>query len=153
MKTFVKLAAVLALGLCGGASAAFAQDGADEAAVWTAVERQWRAEQRRDKNWTDEMLAADFVGWPNESPAPRNRTSTRLWSDFNSRQSDTLEYELYPMSIVVHGDMAVAHYVYTIATKRKNDEASIRNGRYSDVLVRIDGGWKFIAWHGGDDAG
>jgi len=25
------------------------------------------------------------------------------------------------------------------------------NGRYTDILVRKEDGWKFIAWHGGDD--
>jgi hypothetical protein len=25
------------------------------------------------------------------------------------------------------------------------------NGRYTDVLVRDDGVWRFISWHGGDD--
>jgi len=27
----------------------------------------------------------------------------------------------------------------------------MNNGRYSDVLVRTDDGWKFLTSHGGDD--
>lgn len=127
-----------------------AQGSSDEAAVWSAVERQWRAVQRDDASWVEEMLSGDFVGWPTESPAPRNKTSTRLWNDFDSRQTELLEFELYPLSIIVHGNVAVVHYLYT-AAREQNDEITTQNGRFTDVLVRDDGDWKFIAWHGGDD--
>jgi hypothetical protein len=48
-------------------------------------------------------------------------------------------------------DTAVAHYLYSNATENRDGETDVSNGRYTDVLVRIDGQWKFIAWHGGDD--
>jgi len=132
-------------------AALLAQGSSDEAAVWSAVERQWRAVQGDDASWVEEMLSGDFVGWPTESPAPRNKTSTRLWNDFDSRQTELLEFELYPLSIIVHGNMAVVHYLYT-AAREADDEVTTRNGRFTDVLVRDDDDWKFIAWHGGDDA-
>ena len=47
--------------------------------------------------------------------------------------------------------MAVAHYLYSVAIKNKDGEIEMANGRYSDVLLRTDEGWKFIAWHGGRD--
>ena len=37
----------------------------DQAAVWAAVEALWAAEERGDDEWVEEMLSADFVGWPN----------------------------------------------------------------------------------------
>lgn len=151
MRTLITLALICSTGLLAAASPARAQGGADEAAVWAVVERQWRAEQRGDDAWLDDFLSADFVGWPKESPAPRNRTSTRLWAEFNSRRSETLEYELYPLSILVHGDAAVAHYLYTTAVRGDDDEVSVRNGRFTDMLVRVDSEWKFISWHGGYD--
>ena len=51
----------------------------------------------------------------------------------------------------LEGDVAVAHYLYTSASEDKDDNVEISNGRYTDVLIRTDDGWKFIAWHGGDD--
>jgi hypothetical protein len=151
MKTIHGLATVFLLATICFAPGAAAQEDADEAAVWTAVERQWRADQRGDKGWVEKMLTRNFVGWPKESPAPRNRISTRLWSQFNSRQTETLQFELYPQSILVHEDMAIVHYLYTTAVKPSDDRVRVRNGRYTDVLVRVDGDWKFISWHGGDD--
>lgn len=129
----------------------YAQNSDDEAAVWATVEQQWRAAKQGESDWVEELLTADFVGWPMDSPAPRNRSSTRLWNDFNLQQSELLEYELYPQSILIHGDTAVVHYLYSAVNKAEGEEPRFGNGRYSDVLVRTDNGWKFIAWHGGAD--
>ena len=60
-------------------------------------------------------------------------------------------HELYPLAIVVDGDVAIAHYLYTSAYQNKDDEVEMNNGRYTDILVRTAEGWKFIAWHGGND--
>jgi ketosteroid isomerase-like protein len=133
----------------GGADTQQAAD--DYVAVWSVIEEQWEASQRGDRRWVEQLLSADFKGWPKNSPAPRDKASTRMWNDFGSKQSKGLAHELYPLSTVFHGDMAVAHYLYTNATENKDGETKVANGRYTDVLVRIDGEWKFITWHGGDD--
>lgn len=150
MTTSYRLTTVILVALMLLSPVAVAQDGMDEAAVWTVIESQWRADQRGDRDWVERLLSADFVGWPYESPAPRNKTSTRLWSDFTSRQIEVIEFELYPLSILVHDNMAVAHYLYTTAVQASDDTVEVRNGRFTDVLVRDDDTWKFISWHGGE---
>lgn len=139
---------ILVLQLSAGT--ALAQDSADDqAAVWATVEEIWSAEERGDDDWVDRMLSADFMGWPNESPAPRSKASTRMWARFNADQGKGLTHELYPLSIVVHGDTAVVHYLFTVATQSKDKRTVTENGRYTDVLVRDGDTWKFISWHGG----
>jgi len=129
-----------------------ASDPANDAAdVWSTIEKQWTAVQQRQDDWTDQWLTDDFSGWARSSPAPRSKTSTRMWDEFDQSQGRTLEHELYPLSIVVHGDVAVAHYLYTVATEDSEEKVKIRNGRYSDILVRTEDGWRFLAWHGGED--
>jgi len=131
---------------------AIAQGSADDqAAVWTAVEAVWAAEERGDDEWIETMLSADFMGWPNSSPAPRSKSSTRNWNSFEQDQTNGVMHELYPLSIVVHGDMAIVHYLYTNAVQTRGKQVEVSNGRYTDVLVRDDGAWKFISWHGGAD--
>ena len=122
----------------------------DHAAVWSAVERIWRAEESGDDEWVEEMLSADFMGWPKESPAPRSKSSVRMWNRFSQQQASGVTHELYPLSIVVHGDMAVVHYLYTNAVQTRDKKTSVASGRYTDVLVRDAGSWRFISWHGGD---
>jgi len=125
----------------------------DHAVVWAAVEAIWEAQEKSDTKWVDEMLAADFVGWSASSPAPRSRASTRTWARFDSDLSKSLAHELYPLSIVVHGDTAVVHYLYTSVSQDREKVVHRENGRYTDVLVRDDGEWKFISWHGGSGGG
>jgi ketosteroid isomerase-like protein len=136
-------------------AAAPAQDTAadrasDQAAVWAAVERIWETAENGG-NWVESMLSADFMGWPNTSPAPRSKASVRMWNRFEQEQTNGITHELYPLSIVVHGDMAVVHYLYTNAVQTRDKKTEVSNGRYTDVLVRDGGAWKFISWHGGDD--
>jgi ketosteroid isomerase-like protein len=131
---------------------AAAQDaGGDQAGVWAVVERQWNAVADGDKKWIDELLAPEFSGWPKNSPAPRNKASTKMWHRFNESQGKVVAHELYPLAIIIHGDVALAHYLYTSAYKSKDGEVEMNNGRYSDVLIRTDDGWKFLSWHGGSD--
>jgi ketosteroid isomerase-like protein len=123
----------------------------DAADVWATIEGQWAAEQEGDNDWLDQSLTDDFSGWPDESPAPRSKSSMKMWDRFSDEQGSTVQHELYPLAIVVHGDVAVAHYLYTSAFKSKDDKVEVKNGRFTDILVRTEDGWKFVAWHGGAD--
>jgi ketosteroid isomerase-like protein len=164
MKNNDVLALLFAVLLLGATAPASAQDAAasqdatasqnstdDAADVWATIEGQWAAEQQGDNDWLDQALTDDFSGWPNESPAPRSKSSMKMWDRFSDDQGSTIQHELYPLAIVVHGDVAVAHYLYTSAFQAKDQKVEVRNGRFTDILVRTDDGWKFVAWHGGSD--
>ena len=60
-------------------------------------------------------------------------------------------HELYPLEIVVEGDTAIVHYLYSSAYKDKDGEVETSHGRFTDILVRTTDGWRFLGWHGGDD--
>ena len=151
MNHVLKLTLAIAAASCISIGVAQAQEDTDDQAdVWSVVEKQWDADEKGDKKWIDRMLTDDFSGWGNESPAPRSKASTKMWDRFNDSQGKTVAHELYPLAIVVHGDVAVAHYLYSSAFQDKDGEVEVNNGRYSDILVRTDDGWKFLAWHGGD---
>ena len=123
----------------------------DQADVWAVIEGEWNANENGDKKWPDRLLSDDFSAWGKNSPAPRSKTSTKMWNRFNEQIGKMVAHELYPLSIVVHDDVAVAHYLYSSAFESKDGDIEMSNGRYTDVLVRTDDGWKFLAWHGGDD--
>ena len=131
---------------------AYAQDGRDDGTnVWIAVEAQWDAEENGDKTWIDQMLADNFYGWAKGTPAPRSKSSTRMWDRFNDEQGEMIAHELYPLEIVVEGDTAIAHYLYSSAYQSADGEVETNHGRFTDILVRTKDGWRFLGWHGGDD--
>jgi len=150
----MNVTARLALVLLGPllVSASLAQDTTDdEANVLLTIEREWEAAQKGDQDQVDEMLTRDFMGWGKSSPAPRTKNSNSQWRRFADQMGRVVRYELYPLSITIHGDVAIAHYLYSTAFETKDGDFEMSNGRYTDVLVRADDGWKFLAWHGGDD--
>lgn len=142
--------ALLSLVAASGAHAQSVAD--DQTDVWAVVEAQWNAEEKGDDKWIEQLLTDDFVGWNTESPAPRNRASVQMWDRFTDSLGSMVAHELYPLAIVVNGDLAVAHYLYSSAREDKKGEVEFGSGRYTDVLVRTADGWKFIAWHGGGDS-
>lgn len=133
-------------------STAGAQDTTDdEANVLLVIEREWEAARKGDHDDVDDMLTDDFMGWGKNSPAPRSKTSTSKWSRFGAEMGRVVRYEIYPLSITIHDDVAIAHYLYSSAFKDKEGKIEMANGRFTDVLVRVEDGWKFVAWHGGGD--
>ena len=152
MQRYSRRAAAFVLACLFSSHIVLAQESADDhAAVWASVEALWDAEERGDDDWVDAMLSADFVGWPNSSPAPRSKSSTRMWARFTADQNKGLAHELYPLSIVVHGDVAIVHYVYTSVVQGRDKTTESTNGRFTDILIRDNNEWKFISWHGGED--
>jgi len=119
--------------------------------VWNIVQAQWEATKDKDSEWTKRFLHDDFVGWANDIPAPRTRSSVANWDRLDMEDSTTLLQELTPLGIVIHGNTAVAHYVYSQTTEDGEGERKTTHGRYTDTLVKDGDNWLFLAWHGGDD--
>ena len=152
MKANQMLRLVLTSMLLCGFSTVMADDSTDESAnVWAVVEEEWNASAKGDQKSIERLLSDDVAVWDIESPAPRNKASIKMWNRFQQRLGKTVAHELYPLSIIVHGDTAVAHYLYSSAFENKDGDIKMSSGRYTDILVRSEDGWKFLAWHGGDD--
>lgn len=135
-----------------GAAPANAQTwSAEQISVWRVIESQWEASMQKDATWPDRYLHDAFLGWANENPAPRDKASTDRWNRYSAENSTTLMQELHALGIVVTGNTAVAHYVYSVASENRDGERETTHGRYTDVLVRDGTTWRLVAWHGGDD--
>ena len=152
MKTNQVLKLVLTIAILFGCTSAFAEGAADDRAdAWSVIEEEWNANEKGDRKWPDRLLTDDFAGWGKDSPAPRDKASTKMWDRFDEQTGKAIAHELYPLSIIVHNDVAIAHYLYRSAFQSKDGDIKMSNGRYTDILVRTEDGWKFLAWHGGDD--
>jgi hypothetical protein len=105
----------------------------------------------KDFSANENLLHSSFLGWTRDTPMPRDKASTQRWSKYEFADSNVIELELSPVGIVVAGSTAVAHYYYSQATENSEGKRETVHGRYTDILVRDGGEWRFVAWQGGEE--
>jgi len=125
---------------------------AEQQEIWRLEEQQWQMVKDKDLTWIDKMVHANISFWDVDQPGPQNKASLTRWSRFSSSASTVLEQELFPISITITGNLAVAHYRYSLVRENSEKERETATGRYTDVLVKDGNRWLLIAWAGGDDA-
>jgi hypothetical protein len=125
---------------------------AEQQEIWRLEEQQWQMAKDKDLTWIDKMVHPNLSYWDVDQPGPQNKSSLAQWSRYSSAASTVLEQELFPISVTITGNLAVAQYRYTAVREDHKQERVTVTGRYTDILVKEGGRWLFIAWAGGDDA-
>ena len=142
----------LSLILAAFAGAAAAQTWSpDQQEIWRFEELQWKMAMDKDLSWIDKMVHANLSFWDVDRPAPQNKASVTRWSRYGNTNETVLEQELFPISVTITGNIAVAQYRYQVARENYKKDRETVTGRYTDVLVKEGGRWLFLAWAGGDD--
>jgi ketosteroid isomerase-like protein len=143
---------LLCLALVLNATVAVAQTWTPEQQeIWRLEDQQWKLGAAKDLSWIDTMVHPNISYWDVDMPAPQNKASLSRWAKYNNTNTTTLEQELYPISVTITGNVAVAQYRYRVASENFKKEREIVTGRYTDVFIKDGGKWLFIAWAGGAD--
>jgi hypothetical protein len=71
----------------------------------------------------DTMVHVNLQYRETGGPMPRDKASPKKWSRYGAESNTVLEQELFPISVT---------------------------GQYTDVLIKDNGRWQFIAWTGGE---
>jgi Domain of unknown function (DUF4440) len=145
--------AVLALsGLAALAGPASAQTWtSDQKEVWAFEEQQWQMSKDHDSTWIEKMVHPNVKYWDNGQAMPQDKASLTRWNRYTSADQDVLEQELFPVSMTITGNLAVAQYYYQTARENYKKERETVHGHYTDILLKENGKWSFIAWAGGED--
>lgn len=146
-----KSAAIVALCAMTGGAASAENWSPEQQEIWKLEQQQWAMSKSKDLSWIDSMVHQNLRYWETGAPMPRDKASLKHWSRFESENSTTLEQELFPISATITGNIAVVQYHYVVATENLKKERSTITGHYTDVLVKENGRWMFIAWAGGQD--
>ncbi len=104
-----------------------------------------------DSTWIEKMVHPSVTYWDNGQPMPQDKASLTRWNRYTSASGNVLEQELFPVSMTITGNVAVAQYYYQTARENYKKERETVHGHYTDVLLKENGKWSFIAWAGGDD--
>jgi hypothetical protein len=160
------LAAVMLAGLC--ISLAGAQQPqtnitrmgltGDAAAVWAVIDREWgrsgccgREDLRPGSRYLD-LLTDDALVWYWGAPDPVSKSSLKMFDEAvdanHPFENKRIAYELYPQGLVIHGNVAIAHYTCAVRVVDKDNKVESSMCRSTDVLVRDRPGaeWKLITW-------
>lgn len=150
MKSRCAFLGLLSLGLLPMLAAAQTWT-AEQQEIWTLEQQQWQMSKDKDLTWVDKMVHPNLSFWDVDQPGPQNKDSLVRWNRYSSSASTVLEQELFPISVTITGNLAVAQYSYTVVRENYKKEREPATGRYTDVLIKEGGRWLFIAWAGGDD--
>lgn len=120
----------------------------DQSEVWKVVTQSWVDDAGETGKWPDSYVHDNVLAWGADWPVPRGKDSLSKWSRFSDANSKVLEYELFPLAIVIEGETGVVHYSVVIV--RKNSEG--KNKRSVEGLIetlhRVKNGWKFLSLSG-----
>lgn len=143
---------ILSLAILAAAPSTPAQGwNAEQQEIWKVEEQQWKLAAAKDSSWIEKMVHPNLSYWDSTYPAPQGKASLLKWDRYNNENTTVLQQELFPISITVTGSVAVVQYRYAIARENYKKDREMFTGRYTDVLVKDGGTWKFIGWAGGDD--
>jgi len=119
--------------------------------VWNTIEAHWAIDKEKDLEGFLGYLHPDFLGWSNRAALPSDRASTEKWTRFRFSAEATVIYEIKPVGIKVHGDVAFAHYYAQFVNRDADSEQETIHERWTDSLLKSGDRWLFIGWPGGSN--
>jgi ketosteroid isomerase-like protein len=132
-------------------SNSFAQEWTKEQKeVWKVVESYTELAAKGDIEGVIKYFHDDFSGWVLGSHYPSNKATRVKFIKFSLPKVKTLVYDLTPLGIKIHGNVAIVHYSYLTITKLEEEKEQVSKGRWTDILLKEDGKWTVIGDHGGE---
>ena len=121
-----------------------------EQKVIEGVESYWSDFAGKDKNkWLDDFHDS-YKGWSVGSEFLNTKEDNIKWNNYTWGKDEVLFWDITPIGVVLHDNIAVVHYYYTTISKNKNNgKETTEKGKWTDVIINDGGKWKLVADHGG----
>ncbi len=119
--------------------------------VWSNVETYWSLQGKGDVDGFLSYFSPDYMGWDYNSPVPQGKASTAKYVNLSMKNSKMLFYDITPAAILIHDDVAIVDYFYSMQTENMENKKQWKTGRWTDILQKQGGKWILIADHGGDN--
>ena len=136
------LAAVLTLFALTG----FAQQSADEQAVWKLEHSYWEYVKDQDVAGYKALWHENFVGWPSFSPQPLRKDHVADWMiSYQAKGLRLKSYSLKPAASQATGQLVVVCYRITTEWTGPNGLETSETLRVMHTWLRGDKGWQIIS--------
>ena len=110
--------------------------------VWRMEEKYWRVVEARDREGYIALWDEDFVGWPDNCPAPIRKDVIR--SDTFGTLRDMKNFHLQLKAVQVSQDVATTFYVVTAAYTPKSGNHELVTFRCMHTWRKVNGVWLII---------
>jgi ketosteroid isomerase-like protein len=118
--------------------------------VWSNVETYWSMDAKGDLDGFLSYFSDEYKGWSYNSIVPASKETTAKYMRHDHANSKKLFFDITPLSIHIHGDIAIVNYLYNLQTEDMEKKKKWSSGRWTDILKKTGAKWLLIADHGGE---
>jgi hypothetical protein len=123
---------------------------AEQQEVWKTIDATWQAD-KDSKDWVEEFVHPDGVGWSNARPMPSDKATSSRWLKAYKPIFKILEYQIFPLAIIVKGNVAIAHYYYRELYETYHGKKESEIGRFTETWYKEGNKWLLLGWQGCED--
>lgn len=129
--------------LCTGT--AFAQQSANESAVWKLEHSYWEDVKALDIDRYRTLWNSDFVGWPHFSSVPQRKEHITDWlAQYRSKGMRLKSYSLQPLASQSSGDVVLTYYRLAAVWTDKSGTDKPQTTRITHTWLRTPAGWQIL---------
>jgi len=122
---------------------------AEQQEVWKTVQTYNQYGQKRDIKAYSDYFDDSYSGWEYDYDVPEGKEALVNSLDYWFKNAKIIYLNITPATIWVKGDFAYVHYYYTSVRESKEGKAEWVKGRWTDILMKVNGKWVIIGDHGG----
>lgn len=123
----------------------FAQQSADEIAVWKLEHSYWEDVKAADLASYRALWNAGFVGWSYISPVPQRKDHIADWLEqYTAKGVRLRSYSLQPMASHATGNIVVTYYRLTSVWADKSGSSKPQAQRITHTWLRTPAGWQIL---------
>jgi len=116
--------------------------------VWQFIENCHEAIATEDEKAFD-CFHDEFIGWFYPDLLPRTAEAQRSFMAIQFDTTEIVAAHVTPIAVQVYGDFAIAHYFVRYVIRSQDGSDAEARDRFTDVLIKENGNWKWISDHGG----
>ena len=128
------------------ASAVFAQQSAEEQAVWKMEHTYWEYVKAQDLASYKTLWHDDFLGWPSSGAEPVRKDHIADWIDrYTAKGLHLKSYTLKPAASQKSGQYVVVYYWVTMTWVSADNSEQPETVRVMHTWLKADKDWKIIS--------
>lgn len=148
MKSITIALSIVLTVLVSAGSVQAQQWNAEQKEVWKTVETYTQMLIDGNVDGLMGYFHKDFTGWGPGAPVPSDFATRDKWVRFFVPKMKMHFHNMQPLSIKVHGDVAIVQYLSSSLASRGGAEAKWSATNWTDILMKTDGKWMLIGDHG-----